>query len=141
MAAIIITVTNEQENATTQFNYVVNVQGGLEGDRVVLRGVDSDGFPIRWSFNEIKAVSFVRRGEKSRDGGKTWKIEEEHYMKTTLGIARESTASTNRERDVFAFMTGVKGFTMSDSLRHRAACAPSTAVTPVRIPYALPTAR
>jgi uncharacterized protein len=64
-----------------QFNYVVTVQGGLEGDRIVLRGVDTDGAPIRWSFNDIKPDSFVWRGEKSRDGGKTWKLEEEHHMK------------------------------------------------------------
>jgi len=62
-------------------NYVVQVQGGLEGDRIVLRGTDRDGFPIRWSFNEIKADSFTWRGEKSRDGGKTWQLEEEHHMK------------------------------------------------------------
>jgi len=69
-----------------QFNYVVTVQGGLEGDRIVLRGVDNDGAPIRWSFNDIKPDSFVWRGEKSRDGGKTWKLEEEHHMKRRAGI-------------------------------------------------------
>jgi hypothetical protein len=65
-----------------QFNYVVTVQGGLEGDRIVLRGTDTtDGAPIRWSFNDIKPDSFVWRGEKSSDGSKTWKLEEEHHMK------------------------------------------------------------
>jgi hypothetical protein len=69
-----------------QFNYVVTVQGGLEGDRIVLRGTDStDGAPIRWSFNDIKPDSFVWRGEKSRDGGKTWKMEEEHHMNRRSG--------------------------------------------------------
>jgi uncharacterized protein len=69
-----------------QFNYVVTVQGGLEGDRIVLRGTDStDGAPIRWSFNDIKPDSFVWRGEKSHDGGKTWKLEEEHHMKRRAG--------------------------------------------------------
>jgi hypothetical protein len=68
-----------------QFNYLVTVQGGLEGDRIVLRGVDIDGAPIRWSFNDIKPDSFVWRGEKSRDGGKTWKMEEEHNMKRRSG--------------------------------------------------------
>jgi hypothetical protein len=68
-----------------QFNYVVNVQGGSEGDRIVLRGVDIDGAPIRWSFNDIKPDSFVWRGEKSHDGGKTWKLEEEHHMKRRTG--------------------------------------------------------
>jgi uncharacterized protein len=69
-----------------QFNYVVTVQGGLEGDRIVLRGTDStDGLPIRWSFNDMKPDSFVWRGEKSHDGGKTWKLEEEHHMKRRTG--------------------------------------------------------
>jgi hypothetical protein len=68
-----------------QFNYLVTVQGGSEGDRIVLRGVDIDGAPIRWSFNDIKRDSFVWRGEKSHDGGKTWKLEEEHTMKRRSG--------------------------------------------------------
>jgi hypothetical protein len=69
-----------------QFNYVVTVQGGLEGDRIVLRGTDTtDGLPIRWSFNDIKPDSFVWRGEKSHDAGKTWKMEEEHHMKRCFG--------------------------------------------------------
>jgi hypothetical protein len=68
-----------------QFNYVVTVQGGSEGDRIVLRGVDTDGAPIRWSFNDIKSDSFVWRGEKSHDDGKTWKLEEEHHMKRRTG--------------------------------------------------------
>jgi uncharacterized protein len=68
-----------------QFNYVVTVWGGLEEDRIVLHGVDTDGAPIRWSFNDIKPDSFVWRGEKSRDGGKTWKLEEEHHMKRRVG--------------------------------------------------------
>ena len=63
-----------------QFNYAVNTQGKLEGDRIVLEGTDSDGLPIRWSFNEMKPDSFVWRGEKSREGGKTWKLDEEHHM-------------------------------------------------------------
>jgi uncharacterized protein len=63
------------------FGAPINVQGGMEGDRIVLRGTDLDGSPIRWSFNDLKANSFVWRGEKSRDGGKTWVLEEEHHMK------------------------------------------------------------
>src|ERR1041385_6399903 len=47
-----------------QFNYVVTVQGRSVGDRIVLRGVDTDGAPIRWSFHDIKPGSFVWRGEK-----------------------------------------------------------------------------
>lgn len=59
----------------------LTVQGGAEGDRIVLRGLDADGSQLRWSFNDIKDDSFTWRGEKSRDGGKTWKLEEEHHMK------------------------------------------------------------
>ena len=60
---------------------VITVRGGIEGDRIVLRGVDSEGAMLRWSFNDIKPDSFTWRGETSRDGGKTWKLEEEHHMK------------------------------------------------------------
>lgn len=64
-----------------QSNYMVTMQGGREGDRIVLRGTDSDGLPIRWTFSEISSSSFHWQGEKSHDRGKTWKIEEDHHMK------------------------------------------------------------
>lgn len=67
-----------------QFNYVVSAQGGREGDRIVLRGLDTDGLPIRWTFSEMKPNSFHWQGEKSHDGGKTWKLEEDHHMKRRL---------------------------------------------------------
>jgi hypothetical protein len=63
------------------YNALVTMRGGTEGDRIVLRGVDDEGSMLRWSFNDIKTDSFIWRGEKSRDGGKTWKLEEEHHMK------------------------------------------------------------
>ena len=68
-----------------QFNYVVTTQGGREGDRIVLRGSDSDGLPIRWTFSEITPQSFHWTGEKSHDGGKTWVLEEDHHMKRRAG--------------------------------------------------------
>lgn len=64
-----------------QNNYMVTMQGGREGDRIVLRGVDSDGLPIRWTFSELQSNSFHWQGEKSHDGGRTWKLEEDHHMK------------------------------------------------------------
>lgn len=64
-----------------QFNYVVTAQGGRQGDRIVLNGRDADGLPIRWTFSEMKPDSFHWQGEKSHDGGKTWKVEEDHHMK------------------------------------------------------------
>jgi hypothetical protein len=64
-----------------EYNYVVTAQGGREGDRIVLRGVDSNGLPIRWIFSEITHDTFHWQGERSHDGGKTWKLEEDHHMK------------------------------------------------------------
>jgi len=60
---------------------LITVQGRAEADRIVLRGVDDEGSMLRWSFNDIQTDSFIWRGEKSRDGGKTWRLEEEHHMR------------------------------------------------------------
>ncbi len=67
------------------YGAVITVRGGVEGDRIILRGVDDEGAALRWSFNDIKADSFVWRGEKSRDDGKTWRLEEEHHMTRRMG--------------------------------------------------------
>ena len=62
------------------YGALIEMKGGEEGGRIVLRGVDDEGSTLRWTFNDITANAFVWRGEKSRDGGKTWKLEEEHHM-------------------------------------------------------------
>ena len=67
--------------ASPAFGALITVQGGVQGDKVVLRGVDDKGTALRWSFNDIQANSFTWRGESSRDGGKTWRLEEEHHMR------------------------------------------------------------
>lgn len=72
-----------------EYHYVVTTQGAVEGDRIVLRGVDSDGMPIRWTFREIRPDSFHWQGEKSKDGGKTWRVEEDHHMTRRLTATRE----------------------------------------------------
>jgi BNR/Asp-box repeat protein len=77
------------------FGVISTLEGGAEGDRIVLRGKDSDGSSLRWSFNEIQANSFIWRGEISRDGGKTWRLEEEHHMKRRTG-----TPAPNPPRDL-----------------------------------------
>jgi hypothetical protein len=64
-----------------EFNYLVTLQGGREGDRIVLRGIDPNGLSLRWTFSEITRDTFHWQGEKSYDGGKTWKLEEDHHMK------------------------------------------------------------
>jgi hypothetical protein len=68
-----------------QSGYIVTTQGGREGDRIVLRGVDTDGLPIRWTFRDITPVSFHWQGEKSHDAGKTWILEEDHQMRRRSG--------------------------------------------------------
>lgn len=61
---------------------VTRFTGGAAGDdRIVLHGQDTDGKETRWSFNDIRADSFVFRDEESRDGGKTWRLREEDHMK------------------------------------------------------------
>ena len=67
------------------YGATITVQGGAEGDRIVLRGVNEEGSMLRWSFNEIQTDSFIWRGEKSRDGGKTWRLREEHHMRRRNG--------------------------------------------------------
>jgi len=40
----------------------------------------SDGAILRWSFNDIKADSFVWRGEISKDEGRTWQVQGENHV-------------------------------------------------------------
>jgi hypothetical protein len=63
------------------FDVVIRMEAAAEGDRIVLRGEDGKGALLRWSFNDIQKDSFVWRGESSHDGGKTWRLEEDHHMK------------------------------------------------------------
>jgi hypothetical protein len=60
---------------------VVKLTGGQEGDRIVLYGDGRAGSKLRWSFNDIEDDSFTWRGERSRDGGKTWRLDQEYHMK------------------------------------------------------------
>jgi hypothetical protein len=55
--------------------------GGAVGDRIVLEGKADDGVWISWSFNDIRGDSFIWRGEKSRDDGKTWRLTDEYHLK------------------------------------------------------------
>ncbi len=55
--------------------------GGAVGGRIVLEGAADDGSALRWSFNDIRADTFVWRGEKSRDGGATWRLTGEYQMR------------------------------------------------------------
>ena len=64
-----------------EYGVVLSVAGGREGDRIVLRGTDTDANPIRWTFYDITDNSFNWRGETSHDGGKTFTVDEEHRMR------------------------------------------------------------
>jgi hypothetical protein len=55
--------------------------GGADGDRIVLEGKAEDGVRMRWSFNDIRKDSFIWRGEKSRDEGRTWRLTDEYHLK------------------------------------------------------------
>jgi hypothetical protein len=56
------------------------LSGGAVDGRIVLEGTAEDGSRIRWSFNEIRKDSFVWRGEKSRNEGRTWRLAAEYYL-------------------------------------------------------------
>ncbi len=55
---------------------ILILKGGTVGNRIVLEGPDVDGSMLRWSFNEIKADSFLWLGETSNNGGQTWRVEQ-----------------------------------------------------------------
>jgi hypothetical protein len=58
----------------------ITVQGGIVGDRILLEGTYLDGSLRRWSFNDIRPDSFVFRGERSEDGGSTWRLLAEYQL-------------------------------------------------------------
>ena len=67
---------------------LVTLTGGPVGDRIVLRGERSGGGQLRWSFNEIRADSFVWRGEVSHDQGETWRLTGEYHMRRRVPAVR-----------------------------------------------------
>jgi hypothetical protein len=46
-----------------------------------LDGTTDEGVRMRWSFNDIRKDSFIWRGEKSRDEGKTCRLTDEYHLK------------------------------------------------------------
>jgi hypothetical protein len=55
--------------------------GRRQGDMIMQEGSGEDGRPIRWTFNDITADSFVWRGEISDDGGATYRLEQEMHAR------------------------------------------------------------
>lgn len=69
---------------------VIHLKGGVEGDRIVLRGFDVDGSSLRWSFNDMQPDRFRWLGETSVDGGRHWRIEQEMHLRRTAGASAVS---------------------------------------------------
>jgi hypothetical protein len=59
---------------------VVTVYGGRVDDRIVLEGSNPDGSLRRWSFDDIRDESFIWRGERSLDSGRTWTLLADYRM-------------------------------------------------------------
>lgn len=53
--------------------------GQRVGDKVVQEGIDGDGNKFRWIFDHIKDDSFYWYGERSYDGGISWRLEVEFF--------------------------------------------------------------
>lgn len=53
---------------------------GLEGDDIVQDGTDADGSLIRWGFTDIKPDSVRWYGDRSTNGGNSWKLEAEFFL-------------------------------------------------------------
>lgn len=53
--------------------------GRRRGDDMVHEGKSPEGHPIRWVFTDILGESFRWYGERSLDGGKSWKLEAEVF--------------------------------------------------------------
>ena len=67
---------------TTPFALAVTMlEGGGDRHRIVLEGDGGSRGRLRWSFNDITAHDFNWRGELSTDGGKTWRLREDHHMR------------------------------------------------------------
>ena len=48
--------------------------GRARGDDIVQEGTDESGAPVRWCFTEITPNSFRWLGQRSADGGKTFRL-------------------------------------------------------------------
>jgi len=55
---------------------VIPFIGRKSDDGILLEGTDSKGVSLKWSFSDIKADSFIWRGEESTDHWKTWQLKE-----------------------------------------------------------------
>jgi len=52
--------------------------GRAQGNDIVQLGENDAGDTLRWSFTEITPNSFRWTGERSRDGGRTWRLQADY---------------------------------------------------------------
>lgn len=57
-------------------NTYIPLIGRQQGEQIILEGPDVDGSPLRWVFSEITPNSFRWTGHTSKDGGRTWYMEQ-----------------------------------------------------------------
>jgi len=55
--------------------------GRARGNDIIQDGKNDAGEPVRWSFTEITPNSFRWRGERSRDGGASWQLQAEFFVR------------------------------------------------------------
>ena len=61
--------------------YYTRQIGRARGNDIVQEGEDDTGTAVRWSFTEITPDSFHWLGERSPDGGKTWRLQVEFFAR------------------------------------------------------------
>lgn len=69
--------------------YYTHQIGRADGRNIVQEGTNNAGEFVRWSFSDITGKSFHWRGERSRDGGKSW------ATRTYMSVRRISTRSSS----------------------------------------------
>ena len=62
--------------------------GRARGKDIVQEGTDDTGAVLRWCFTEITPDSFHWRGERSPDGGASWRLEVEFFAKRVAASSR-----------------------------------------------------
>jgi hypothetical protein len=55
--------------------------GRQVGDAIVQEGTTDDGSRLRWTFSEIQPRSMHWKGEVSSDGGQTWRLQDEVFLR------------------------------------------------------------
>jgi hypothetical protein len=59
--------------------------GRARGDDIVQEGKDDASAGVRWSFTAVTPNSFRWLGERSADGGATWKLQVEFFARRVAG--------------------------------------------------------